>query len=395
MRRFLILGHSAPIDPGFHLNDLPGGAGRLDVLCRAVGASLLVSHGIRSDVEILLLLRNEVRIRIDGARVKRLNPDERSTAALIRRALAVISDANDPEASTTADSGSASSGSADPADPGEGAGASGGTFSDGSEVSGRADPADPGEGAGASGGAFSDGSAASGRADPADPGEGAGASGGAFSDGSAASGRADPASPGEGAGASGGAFSDGSEVSGRAAHEETQSTPGIHVSRCTLEMAVDDLLAIGASPVVLHETGTPADSFAFPSDPAFILSDHTDYTEEEERLLADLPRVSLGSRPLHTSQAITIAHYLLDRRAEDVNEDLALAHKVWGEPQAQMIKGLLEDFGIPANLVTHATPSVYPLVLDGLAEVRIMVRSRDLEQARQVIADYFEAPCEE
>jgi len=369
MRRFLILGHSAPIDPGFHLNDLPGGAGRLDVLCRAVGASLLVSHGIRSDVEILLLLRNEVRIRIDGARVKRLNPDERSTAALIRRALAVISDANDPEASTTADSGSASSGSADPADPGEGAGASGGTFSDGSEVSGRADPADPGEGAGASGGAFSDGSAASGRADPA--------------------------SPGEGAGASGGAFSDGSEVSGRAAHEETQSTPGIHVSRCTLEMAVDDLLAIGASPVVLHETGTPADSFAFPSDPAFILSDHTDYTEEEERLLADLPRVSLGSRPLHTSQAITIAHYLLDRRAEDVNEDLALAHKVWGEPQAQMIKGLLEDFGIPANLVTHATPSVYPLVLDGLAEVRIMVRSRDLEQARQVIADYFEAPCEE
>ena len=343
MRRFLILGHSAPIDPGFHLNDLPGGAGRLDVLCRAVGASLLVSHGIRSDVEILLLLRNEVRIRIDGARVKRLNPDERSTAALIRRALAVISDANDPEASTTADSGSASSGSADPADPGEGAGASGG----------------------------------------------------AFSDGSAASGRADPASPGEGAGASGGAFSDGSEVSGRAAHEETQSTPGIHVSRCTLEMAVDDLLAIGASPVVLHETGTPADSFAFPSDPAFILSDHTDYTEEEERLLADLPRVSLGSRPLHTSQAITIAHYLLDRRAEDVNEDLALAHKVWGEPQAQMIKGLLEDFGIPANLVTHATPSVYPLVLDGLAEVRIMVRSRDLEQARQVIADYFEAPCEE
>jgi tRNA (pseudouridine54-N1)-methyltransferase len=343
MRRFLILGHSAPIEPDFHLNDLPGGAGRLDVLCRAVGASLLVSHGIRQDVETILLLRDTVRIRIDGHRVKRLNPDERSTAALIRKALSVLADTADSAAGSAIRS------------------------SEGSE----AVPAQPGEGAIATSqtGAFGEGSEGSGVFDPADP-----------------------AQPGEGAIADPGAFS---AVSSLPRNEETQSSPGIHVSRCTLETALDDLLAAGASPIVLHENGTPVDSFAFPSDPAFILSDHTDYTEEDERLLADLPRVSFGPRPVHTSQAITIAHYLLDRREQDVNEDLALAHKVWGEPQAQMIKGLLEDFGIPANLVTHATPSVYPMVLDGLAEVRIMVRSRDLEQARQVIADYFEAPCEE
>ena len=284
MRRFLILAHAAPTEPGFRLDDLPGGAGRLDVLCRAVGAALLVSHGIRRNAEAILLLRDEVRIRIDGGRVKRLNPDERSTAALIRRALSVFS--------------------------------------------------------------------------------------------------------------GGGTVAADSEVSGSAGHEETQSTPGIYVSRCSVSGAIDALLATGATPIVLHEDGTPAESYPFPAEPAFILSDHTDFTEEEEALLADVPRVSLGPRPLHTSQAITVTHCLLDRHAGDLEEVLVLVHKVWGEPKAQMIKGLLEDFGIPANLVTHATPSVYPVVLDGLAEVRIMVRSRDLGRAREIVEDYFESPCE-
>ena len=288
MRRFLILGHNAPIRPDFHLSDLPGGAGRLDVLCRAIGASLLVSHGIRRDVETVLLLRNSVRIRIEGNRVKRLNPDERSTAALIRRALDAISDA------------------------------------------------------------------------------------GAFGEDAA-----------------------GSDVSGKTGHEETQSTPGIFVSRRNLEETLAECHERGASPVVLDEGGSPFASSALPRNPMFVLSDHTGFSEEDERALADLPRLSLGRMPLHTSQAITVTHYLLDQHNNDPNEDLVLAHKVWGEPKAQMIKGLLEDFGIPVNLVTHAPPSVYPMAIDGLAEVRIMVRSRDLRQVRQIIADYFEQPCEE
>lgn len=280
MRRFLILGHNVPTHPGFHLNDLAGGAGRIDVVCRAIGAALLCSHGIRRDVETTLLLQDAVRIRICGDRVKRLNPDERSTAALIRRALAALADA-------------------------------------------------------------------------------------------------------------------GSDVSGKAGHEETQSTPGIFVCRCTLSETLDGLLERGASPIVLDETGVPAESFRFPRAPVFLLSDHTGFHEKERTLLADYPHTSLSPTSLHTSQAITIAHYLLDRRGEDRNEDLVLGHKVWGEPKAQLIKGLLEDFGIPVNLVMHAPPSVYPMAVDGLAEVRIMVRARDLQRAREIIADYFEAPCEE
>jgi len=266
-RRFVILGHKVPLDAPFPLNDLPGGAGRLDVLCRALGASLFVSHGIRKDVETILLLQNSVHIRICGDRVKRLNPDERSTAALIQRAVDALSD------------------------------------------------------------------------------------------------------------------------------EEIESTPGIHVSRRTLPETLDRLYQLEGNPVVLDERGTPVDAFTFPRNPAFILSDHLDYTEEEEQLLCDLPSISLGETALHTSQCIAIVHYLLDRANEaDVQADLVHCHSVWGEPKAQLIKSLLEDFDIPVNLLRHAPPSVYPMAVDGLGEVRILVRPRDVAQARQVIGDYFEEP---
>jgi len=269
MRRFLIVAHKAPLEPAFSLDDLPGGAGRIDVLCRAIGASLFLSHGIRRDVETILVLRDAVQIRIVGGRVKRLNPDERSTAALIKHALAALDS------------------------------------------------------------------------------------------------------------------------------EEVESTPGIFASRAGLSDALDRIYQLGARPVVLSEGGTPAESFDFPAEPAFILSDHLDFTPEEDLLLSDIPRLSLGERSLHTSQCITILHYLLDRRERDKEGDLAVCHVVWGEPKAQLIKGLLEDFGIPANLVGDVPASVYPFSLDGLAKRRIMVRERDLERARSIIRDYFEKPVEE
>ena len=86
-RIFVVLGHTAAITPDFTLNDLPGSAGRLDILCRCVTAAFCLSHGIRTDVNVYLVLRDQVTVRFAGDRLKRLNPDERSTGALIRRAL--------------------------------------------------------------------------------------------------------------------------------------------------------------------------------------------------------------------------------------------------------------------------------------------------------------------
>ncbi|MFB6117170.1 tRNA (pseudouridine(54)-N(1))-methyltransferase TrmY [Halosegnis sp.] len=92
MRQFVVIGHDAPTDPEFPLDDLPSAAGRLDLLCRCVTSGLFLSHNIR-DARVHLVLADEYTITFDGATVRHLNPDERSTAARIRNALAAREDA--------------------------------------------------------------------------------------------------------------------------------------------------------------------------------------------------------------------------------------------------------------------------------------------------------------
>jgi tRNA (pseudouridine54-N1)-methyltransferase len=91
MRRFLIIGHKAVTSGDFKLDDMAGGAGRLDILLRCINSAFFLSHGIRRDTEIYLVMQGGPDptkvIRIVGAEVRYLNPDERSTGALVRNAL--------------------------------------------------------------------------------------------------------------------------------------------------------------------------------------------------------------------------------------------------------------------------------------------------------------------
>ena len=93
MRQFIICGHEAPTTPEFSLSDLAGGAGRLDVLCRCVNAGLFVSHGIREDSRVHLVLDDQYTVRFDGSAAKRLYPNERAVASRIRGALESTADA--------------------------------------------------------------------------------------------------------------------------------------------------------------------------------------------------------------------------------------------------------------------------------------------------------------
>lgn len=90
MKDFLIIGHKAVTAP-FSLNDLPGAAGRMDILCRCVNAALFLSHDLRRDVRVFLVLKGEPSppklIRFEGSAVRYLSPDERSAASLIKKAL--------------------------------------------------------------------------------------------------------------------------------------------------------------------------------------------------------------------------------------------------------------------------------------------------------------------
>ena len=92
MRNFVIVGHKATTNPNFSLEDIPGTSGRLDIICRSVTAAFVISHGIRKDVSVyLVLLGGDVAktIRLQGETLRHLNPDERTTAALLKKALAV------------------------------------------------------------------------------------------------------------------------------------------------------------------------------------------------------------------------------------------------------------------------------------------------------------------
>ncbi|MGD9780423.1 tRNA (pseudouridine(54)-N(1))-methyltransferase TrmY [Methanomethylovorans sp.] len=91
MQDFIIIGHKAVTTGGFSLNDMPGSAGRMDILCRCINSVFFLSHDLRRDVQAHLLLLGEPNsprvIRFNGEKLRYLNPDERSAGALIKKAL--------------------------------------------------------------------------------------------------------------------------------------------------------------------------------------------------------------------------------------------------------------------------------------------------------------------
>lgn len=195
MRIFVILGHTGATTPSFTLNDLPGSAGRMDILCRCVTASFCLSHGIRRDVAVYLILQDRVAVRFEGERLKHLNPDERSTGALIQKALEVLQ---------------------------------------------KTSPDD--------------------------------------------------------------------ELS------EQPSTPGIFVARRGLASVLSEIHRCTDQLIWLHEGGSDLRAENLSDSIALVLSDHLDFTPEEEALLAKLDKLSVGPKVLHADHCITIVHNELDRR---------------------------------------------------------------------------------
>jgi tRNA (pseudouridine54-N1)-methyltransferase len=100
VRNFAIIGQKASSTEDFILDDLPGTSGRLDVLVRCLRAAMLPSHGLRRGVVIYLVLLGGPLaprvVRVDGAGVQFLRPDERSLAVRMKKVLA--SRADEPSA---------------------------------------------------------------------------------------------------------------------------------------------------------------------------------------------------------------------------------------------------------------------------------------------------------
>ena len=74
--------------------------------------------------------------------------------------------------------------------------------------------------------------------------------------------------------------------------------------------------------------------------------------------------------------------------------DLVVVDIVAGDLQAQLLRGLLEAQGIAVMLSEESAAITYGLQLAGFANVQLIVRSDQAEQARQLLDEYYTGKLE-
>jgi hypothetical protein len=77
----------------------------------------------------------------------------------------------------------------------------------------------------------------------------------------------------------------------------------------------------------------------------------------------------------------------LVKDAEEKSEMIELC-RVSNESEALTIKSLLSSQGIKCMLKSNIDHSVYPITVDGLGEVRIMVMSKDARESNKILETY-------
>jgi len=68
--------------------------------------------------------------------------------------------------------------------------------------------------------------------------------------------------------------------------------------------------------------------------------------------------------------------------------DYVTVYRAWGEAEAQVVRGLLESSGIECRLLERGPQSIYPVTVDGLAEVQVMVPKEQEAEARAIVSSY-------
>ena len=74
----------------------------------------------------------------------------------------------------------------------------------------------------------------------------------------------------------------------------------------------------------------------------------------------------------------------------DPSIELVEVGKAQGEVEAQLMRSVLESNGIDAMLSGESVRLTHAFTVDGLAEVKILVRKDDAERAREVLAVFRE-----
>ena len=75
--------------------------------------------------------------------------------------------------------------------------------------------------------------------------------------------------------------------------------------------------------------------------------------------------------------------------------DIVRVHSVQGQPEADLLKSLLEANGVESFTKGSAVQSVHPFTMNGLGEILILVREEDADKARTIIEKFVEDEEEE
>lgn len=76
----------------------------------------------------------------------------------------------------------------------------------------------------------------------------------------------------------------------------------------------------------------------------------------------------------------------------DENErPLVPVHECWDDAEAEIVVGVLRDYGIEARANSEVPHSVLPVTADGLAKIQVLVNEQDATRAREVIDEHRKA----
>lgn len=65
-----------------------------------------------------------------------------------------------------------------------------------------------------------------------------------------------------------------------------------------------------------------------------------------------------------------------------------LLMRTWSDTEAEMVRQLLDAYGIPCQVVSDVPHTVFPISIDGLGEIRIRVPKSHLDEARTALAEH-------
>jgi hypothetical protein len=86
-----------------------------------------------------------------------------------------------------------------------------------------------------------------------------------------------------------------------------------------------------------------------------------------------------------------------DKKEPKAEKDMKLVElcRVMGPVEAEVIKNFLESQGIECILQGQMVQAVYPILVDGLGEIRVLVAEKDFATATELLETHQEGGGEE